>query len=158
AWRSAADAVADAVRHTGRVTHVRPPLVSHDHRDGLVRFDLTGDPDHAGDRVGPVLDAVDRVRAAHPEGTIGEDGDGSGEHWLNKILGDDFGKAELTAVPLALGILLVAFGALLAAVLPVGLALTAFVAANGLLALASQKLHLADTTGSVMLLMGLAVG
>jgi uncharacterized membrane protein YdfJ with MMPL/SSD domain len=157
-WRAAARDVARAVEATGRVRDVKPPLVSASHRDGLVTFDLTGDPDKAGDRVGPVLDAVARVRAGHPDVTIGEFGDGSGEHWLNRILGDDFAKAEFTAVPLALGILLVAFGALLAAVLPVGLALTAFAAANGLLALASHRLHVYDTTSSVMLLMGLAVG
>jgi uncharacterized membrane protein YdfJ with MMPL/SSD domain len=157
-WKAAAGAVARAVAATGRVRNVKPPLVSNGRRDALVTFDLTGDPDKAGDRVGPVLDAVEHVRAEHPEVTIGEYGDGSGEHWLDKILGDDFAKAELTAVPLALGILLVAFAALLAAVLPVGLALTAFAAANGLLALASQRLHLTDTTASVMLLMGLAVG
>ena len=50
----------------------------------------------------------------------------------------DFQRAEWTAVPLALGILLVAFGALLAAVLPVGLALTSFLAADGLLALSAS--------------------
>ena len=61
-------------------------------------------------------------------------------------------------MPLALGILLVAFGALLAAVLPVGLALTSFLAANGLLALVSHRLHLDTSTSSVMLLVGLAVG
>ena len=49
-------------------------------------------------------------------------------------------------------------GALVAALLPVALAVTAFVAANGLLALASYQLHIFDTTASVMLLMGLAVG
>ena len=56
------------------------------------------------------------------------------------------------------GILLVAFGAFLAAVLPVGLALTSFLAANGLLALVSHRLHLDSSTSSVMLLVGLAVG
>jgi hypothetical protein len=61
-------------------------------------------------------------------------------------------------VPLALGILLAAFGALLAAVLPVGLAMTAFFAANGLLALVSHRMHVDTSTSSVMLLIGLAVG
>jgi RND superfamily putative drug exporter len=157
-WRDAAKAVAAGVRATGRVDDLQPALASKDRRDGLVRFDLTGDPDTAPDRVQPVLDAVDRVKAAHPEVTVGQFGDASSGKWLNDILGNDFAQAEWTAVPLALGILLVAFGALLAALLPVGLALTAFVAANGLLAVASHELHVFDTTSSVMLLMGLAVG
>ncbi|HZE30427.1 MAG TPA: MMPL family transporter [Actinoallomurus sp.] len=157
-WRDAAKAVAAGVRATGRVDDLQPVLASKDRRDGLVRFDLTGDPDTAPDRVQPVLDAVDRVKAARPEVTIGQFGDASSGKWLNDILGNDFARAEWTAVPLALGILLVAFGALLAALLPVGLALTAFVAANGLLAVASHELHVFDTTSSVMLLLGLAVG
>ena len=157
-WRDAAKAVAAGVRATGRIDHLQPALASKDGRDGLVRFDLTGDAETAADRVQPVLDAVGRVRTAHPEVTIGQFGDASSGKWLNDVLGKDFAKAEWTAVPLALGILLIAFGALLAALLPVGLALTAFVAANGLLAIASHALHVFDTTSSVMLLMGLAVG
>jgi uncharacterized membrane protein YdfJ with MMPL/SSD domain len=62
-------------------------------------------------------------------------------------------------VPLALGILLIAFGALLAAVLPVLLAMTAFVAAMGVVALTSHSIvPQNDSTNSVMLLIGLAVG
>ncbi len=107
-----------------------------------------------------VLGAVDRVRDAHRgDGVeIRQYGEASAMKWLNGILGDDFAKAEWTAVPLALGILLVAFGALVAALLPVALALTAFLAANGILALLSGALHIDETTNSVMLLMGLAVG
>ncbi|GGO87092.1 MMPL family transporter [Wenjunlia tyrosinilytica] len=157
-WRAAAKAVTEGIRHTGRAVGIKAPVVSENGRDALIRFDLTGDPDKAGDRVAPILDAVKKAQADHPEASIGEFGDGSAQHWLDKILGDDFASAELTAVPVALGILLVAFGALMAAVLPVGLAITAFLAANGLLVLASHTMHVADTTASVMLLMGLAVG
>jgi RND superfamily putative drug exporter len=157
-WRAAAGAVAAGVRETGLVENLQPALASKDGRDGLVRFDMKGKAETAPDRVRPVLDAVGRARAAHPEVTIGQFGDASSGKWLNDILGKDFAQAEWTAVPLALGILLVAFGALLAALLPVGLALTAFIAANGLLAVASHALHVFDTTSSVMLLMGLAVG
>ncbi|MGI5232487.1 MMPL family transporter [Actinoallomurus sp. CA-142502] len=158
AWRDAAKDVSAAVRATGLVGTVAPAVTSADGRDGLVRFTMTGDPETAADRVQPVLDAVGRVRAAHPEVTIGQFGDASGGKWLNDVLSKDFARAEWTGVPLAIGILLVAFGALLAALLPVGLALTAFVAANGVLAVASHALHLFDTTSSVMLLVGLAVG
>jgi RND superfamily putative drug exporter len=157
-WRDAAGAVAAGVRATGGIDHLQPALAAKDGRDGLVRFEITGDAETAPDRVQPVLDAVARVKAAHPEVTIGQFGDASSGKWLNDILSKDFAQAEWTAVPLALGILLVAFGALLAALLPVGLALTAFIAANGLLAVASHVLHVYDSTSSVMLLMGLAVG
>jgi uncharacterized membrane protein YdfJ with MMPL/SSD domain len=158
-------AVSDLIRRlqaTSVVTEVDDPygqgLVSADGRSVLVRASMTGDPITSADRVQPILDAVAATRAAHPDVRIDEFGDGSANKWFNDTIGKDFQRAEWTAVPLALGILLVAFGAFLAAVLPVGLALTSFLAANGLLALVSQRLPLDSSTSSVMLLVGLAVG
>ena len=90
--------------------------------------------------------------------TIEQFGEASANKWFNDTICKDFKRAEWTAVPLALGILLVVFGALLAALLPVVLALTAFLAANGLLALVSHAMHVDSSASSVMLLMGLAVG
>jgi uncharacterized membrane protein YdfJ with MMPL/SSD domain len=55
-------------------------------------------------------------------------------------------------------ILLLAFGAFVAAVLPVVLALTAFFAATGLVFIASNAFPIDHSTFSVMLLIGLAVG
>jgi uncharacterized membrane protein YdfJ with MMPL/SSD domain len=156
-----ADLVA-RLQATGEVTAVVDPyrqgLVSADGHSVLLRVSLTGDPMTAGDRVQPVLDATASVRLAHPELRISEFGDGSANHWFDQTIGRDFQRAEWTAVPLALGILLVAFGAFLAAVLPVGLALTSFLAANGILALVSHRMHVDSSTSSVMLLVGLAVG
>jgi putative drug exporter of the RND superfamily len=136
----------------------RAGLISADKHSVLIEFDITGDPTTAADRVQPVLDAVAAVPAGHPGVAISEFGDASANRWFNKSLGNDFKHAEWTAVPLALGILLVAFGALLAAILPVLLALTAFVAAIGLLGLLSHLNPVDSSASSVMLLMGLAVG
>jgi uncharacterized membrane protein YdfJ with MMPL/SSD domain len=133
-------------------------LVSADGHSVLVRVSMSGDPMTAADRVPPILDTVAATRTAHPELRIDEFGDGSANKWFNDTIGKDFTRAEWTAVPLALGILLVAFGALLAAVLPVGLALTSFLAANGILGLVSHWMSLDTSTSSVMLLVGLAVG
>jgi RND superfamily putative drug exporter len=162
---STRSAVADLTRRleaTGVVTAVADPydqhLVSADGHSVLLRVSMTGDPMTAGDRVQPVLDAAAAARAAHPGVRIDEFGDGSANHWFDETIGKDFTRAEWTAVPLALGILLVAFGAFLAAVLPVGLALTSFLAANGILALISHRLAVDSSTSSVMLLVGLAVG
>jgi RND superfamily putative drug exporter len=157
-FRGAVPDVTRAIRDTGRAATVREPLVSRDDRDALVQFDMAGDPKTAADRVEPVQAAVARAGAAHPEVRVEQFGDASGNRWFNKTLGKDFSRAEMTAVPLALGILLVAFGALLAAVVPVGIALTAFLAANGLLAVVSHAMHMDGSASSVMLLMGLAVG
>ncbi len=158
-WRGTADQVTQKVRGTGLATDIQPPVASADGRDGLVQFSIAGDPDTAGDRIQPVLDAVGSVRAASPDLMVYEFGDASMEQWFSDQQGKDFARAEWTAVPAALVILLVAFGALMAAVLPVALALTAFLAANGLLALISHAVHVEEgITSSIMLLMGLAVG
>jgi uncharacterized membrane protein YdfJ with MMPL/SSD domain len=133
-------------------------MVSADGHAVLVRVTMSGDPMTAGDRAQPLLDAAAATAAAYPDARIDQFGDASANHWFDETIGRDFQRAEWTAVPLAIGILVVAFGALLAAVLPVGLALTSFLAANGLLAVVSHRLHLDSSASSVMLLVGLAVG
>ena len=157
-FQSAVRAVVSGVEATGRVQDMRAPAVSAGRHDVLIQFAVKGDPDTSADRVQPILDAVARARSAHPDVTIEQFGEASANKWFNDTIMKDFKRAEWTAVPLALGILLVVFGALVAALLPVVLALTAFLAANGLLALISHAMHVDGAASSVMLLMGLAVG
>ncbi|ATL27227.1 MMPL family transporter [Streptomyces formicae] len=159
-WRDAAADLSKALTATGEVRDVQAPLPSKDGKDALLRFEIKGPSDEAVDRVQPVLDAVARAKedGAADGVSVYQFGDASSQKHLSDLLADDLKKAEFTAVPLALGILLVAFGAVVAALLPVGLALTACVGAFGLLSLASHQLHLFETTYSVMFLMGLAVG
>ncbi|WP_460303882.1 MMPL family transporter [Actinocorallia aurea] len=140
-----------AVERTGAAVRVAEAARTSD--AVLVTFDWNGDIGDATDRYPAVRDAITAT------GLRAEVfGGATVDRWFEKAFDEDFARAEWTAVPLALGILLVAFGALVAAVLPVALSLTAFVAATGLGALASHWFHAADATGSVMLLMGLAVG
>ncbi|MDX6742269.1 MMPL family transporter [Actinocorallia sp. A-T 12471] len=146
-----ASAVVAAVEGTGQAVGVREAARSGD--KVLVAFDWKGDPDEAAGRYPAVRDAI-AATGAHTEVF----GSATVDLWFERAFDEDFKRAEWTAVPLALGILLIAFGALVAAVLPVALALTAFVAALGLTALLSHQFHAADATNSVMLLMGLAVG
>ncbi|GGV38888.1 membrane protein [Streptomyces longisporoflavus] len=159
-WRDAAGDLSKALTATGDIREMQAPLPSEDRKDALLRFEMKGASDGAADRVQPVLDAVQKAKdeGASKGISVYQFGDASSEKQLSDLLSDDLTKAEFTAVPLALGILLVAFGAVVAALLPVGLALTACVAAFGLLSLASHQLHLFETTYSVMFLMGLAVG
>jgi RND superfamily putative drug exporter len=160
--RAAVDDLRTRLDATGRTSSVADPyangMVSADGHSVLVQAAMLGDPMTAADRVQPLTDAAAAVRAAYPDLRIDQFGDGSAGQWFDDTFIKDFRRAEWTAVPLALGILLVAFGAFLAAVLPVGLALTSFLAANGLLAVFSHQLHLDSSTSSVMLLVGLAVG
>jgi RND superfamily putative drug exporter len=129
-------------------------LISANGRDALIRFQLRG----ADSTVNTVLAAVSRAQAASPGFTMTETGDASAQQALNNNISTNFSHAEWTAVPLAIGVLLVVFGALMAAVLPVLLALTAFVGSVGLADLLSHLIGLNSYANSVMLLMGLAVG
>ncbi|MGA4842401.1 MMPL family transporter [Streptomyces sp. G45] len=159
-WRDAAADLSKALTATGEIRALKEPLPSKDGREALLRFEVKGKSDKATDRIQPVLDAVDEARdkGAAQGVTVHQFGDASSQKHLKDLLADDLKKAEFTAVPLALGILLVAFGAVVAALLPVGLAVTACVAAFGLLGLASHAVHIFETTYSVMFLMGMAVG
>jgi RND superfamily putative drug exporter len=161
-FRSAVTAVVTAVERTGEVTDVTSPYesdtISKDGRSALVQFDVRGGSDTAGDRVEPVLNAVEQVQRDHESLRIEEIGGASMMKTFDDAFGDDFKKAEYSAVPVALGILLIAFGALVAALLPVALAITAIMATMGLMGLVSHLQPMSETANSVMLLVGLAVG
>ncbi|MEU0924096.1 MMPL family transporter [Streptomyces malaysiensis] len=162
AFREAVDAVIAGVRDTGKVTTPRSPYetktISADRRSALVQFEMRGDPEKASEHIQPVLDAVDKAQDRHQDLRIEEFGDASGQKAFDDAFGDDFAQAEFSALPVALGILLIVFGALVAALLPVLLAMTAFLATTGLVAVVSHWVHMSDTANSVMLLVGLAVG
>ena len=124
----------------------------------LVEFEIRGDPDLAVDKVGAVLDRVDEVQQAHPQLFIGEFGDASSVNAVETAFGDDLAKAGLLSLPITLVILVIAFGALVAAGIPLLLALTAVFATFGLIALPSQLLPMAPQAPALVLLIGLAVG
>ncbi|MGV9279219.1 MMPL family transporter [Streptomyces sp. NPDC003730] len=161
-FRAAVGAVVTAVERTGEVTGVTSPYdartISEDGRSALVRFDMRGEADTAGERIEPVLEAVEGVQKEHESLRIEEIGGASMMKTFDDAFGDDFKKAEYSAVPVALGILLVAFGALVAALVPVALAITAIIATMGLMGLVSHLQPMSETANSVMLLVGLAVG
>ncbi|MFC9846704.1 MMPL family transporter [Streptomyces sp. NPDC060223] len=161
-FRGAVAEVVSAVEGTGEVTDVASPYdtrtISKDGRSVLVQFDMRGDPETAGDRIEPVLNAVEGVQKDHSELRIEEIGGASMNKTFSDAFGKDFKRAELSAVPVAFGILLIAFGALVAALVPVALAISAIVATMGLMAVVSHVMPMSDTAGSVMLLVGLAVG
>jgi MMPL family len=134
--------------------------ISKDGHSALIGFRLGARPDAHGRPVSleAVLDAVDRAADAHPAFYIGEYGDASVDKAIADTNDRDFHRAELLSIPLSLAILLLAFGAIVAAGIPVLLALTAVAAAIGLLAFPSQIWPANDAANSVILLIGLAVG
>ena len=70
----------------------------------------------------------------------------------------DLSRAERLSIPVTLLVLLIAFGALVAAIVPVLLAATAVVAAFGLMGPISQVFPLDSSVKTVVLLIGMAVG
>jgi uncharacterized membrane protein YdfJ with MMPL/SSD domain len=89
---------------------------------------------------------------------LGEFGDASAEKEIGEAFDEDFQKAEFLSLPITLLILLVAFGALVAAGLPLLLGATAVMGTIGLLGPISQLHALEESSSSVVLLVGLAVG
>jgi RND superfamily putative drug exporter len=70
----------------------------------------------------------------------------------------DLSRAERLSIPVTLLVLLIAFGALVAALVPVVLGATAVIAAFGLLGPISQVFPLDSSVKTVVLLIGMAVG
>jgi RND superfamily putative drug exporter len=161
-------AVGDVIRRLQaqrNVTNTSSPFapgsagrVSADGRSALVEFDIRGKSDDAQDKVEPILAAVAAAQRARPEFTIEEFGDGSVSKGISDQFGKDLVKAGVISLPVTLGILLLTFGALVAAGIPLLLALTSVLAAIGLLALPSKGLPMDDSVNAVVLLIGLAVG
>ena len=141
---------------------VRPPDAPELSKAGgrivLLQARLRGDPDDADNRAAGVAAAVREVRAGHPGVTLQQAGAGSFDSTITAMVEDDLGRAEMISLPITLLILVIAFGALVAACVPLVLGITAVAAAMGALGVVSQIAPTGDTTASVVVLIGLAVG
>jgi len=157
AQRAAGEAV-QAMKPLTDVEKVADPVTSPDGKSVMVAVTVRGDPNTADSRVDPLLAATATVQQHHPDLRIEQVGDASIRKGINDNLAKDFGKATGMSLPITLLILLIAFGAIIAAGVPVILALCAVMAAIGLSALASHIVPASDTINEVILLMGMAVG
>ncbi|NUR76190.1 MAG: MMPL family transporter [Thermoleophilia bacterium] len=135
-----------------------PNLIAWDLRSALITFRVRGNPDQAAKRMEPILTTVAKVQKRHPKVYVAEFGKASSDHALEKSIGKDFKRAEISTVPLTIAILLIAFGAMVAAGLPVLLAFSGVLATLGLAGLASHIFPMAGDAKSVILLVGMAVG
>ena len=165
AFTAAVEDVVARISKLDVVENVRSPLdpanagqVSADGRSALVEFEIAGAKDEAAEKIDPVLAQVDAAQEAHPQLFIGEFGDASAAKGVETAFADDLGKAGILSLPVTLVILVIAFGALMAAGIPLLLALTAVFATFGLVAVASRIVPEAMQAGAVVLLIGLAVG
>jgi putative drug exporter of the RND superfamily len=145
----------------GSAAGIQSPLTTKGLVSGnstLVTFNVAGKPDNDDQAVVPALSAVARIQAHHPGLKVGEAGGASVDRAISNSTGNDFRKAEITSVPVSLVLLLVVFGALIAAGIPLLLAGTAVVSAISLLAIPGRWLPVDGTTSSIVLLVGMAVG
>jgi len=146
------DRVGPLVRSDDGRSAVLPVVLDVDGATGTAAEDV------ADTRIEAVQAATADVARAHRDLTVAGVGDASINHAINATVADDFQRAETLSLPVTLGILLLTFGALFAAGIPVLLALSAVATAIGFAALVSHLFPVSDTLSSVILLIGMAVG
>ncbi len=154
-------AVGDVVARLSKlevVQNVHTGQVSPDGHSALVEFEIRGAADEAAEKIDPVLAQVDAAQKAHPQLYVGEFGMASAVDALATTVEQDLGKAGMLSLPITLVILVIAFGALVAAGIPLLLALTAVFATFGVVAGTSHVFPMANEAGALVLLIGLAVG
>lgn len=138
---------------------VSPALRSADGRSVLVTFEVAGNSNQAQTNVDGPLAATAAAAADYPQLRIAEFGSASANKALIKAYDSDFNKAEHTSLPLTMVILLIAFGSVIAAGVPLLLGFTAVIAALGLIKPISHLYPVSQgTIEPVILLIGLAVG
>ncbi|GAA2147826.1 MMPL family transporter [Actinomadura napierensis] len=133
-------------------------LISADGRAGLVVFEMTGTDDEKDARFDASKKAVDSVRGKYPDVRIAQAGDRSIAKATDEVYGRDYQRSEMLSLPLTLLILVVVFGALIAAGIPVLLSLSAVVATVSLVQVIKQFMPINSTVASMVLLIGMAVG
>ena len=154
-------AVRDVVARLSKldvVQNARPGQVSADGHSALVEFEIRGAAAEAAEKIDPVLAQVDAAQKAHPQLYVGEFGMASAVDAIATTVEQDLGKAGLLSLPITLVVLVLAFGALVAAGIPLLLALTAVFATFGVVAGTSHVFPMANEAGALVLLIGLAVG
>ncbi|MEU8658099.1 MMPL family transporter [Actinoplanes philippinensis] len=156
--RAAAAAVAGRMSGLAEVAQVGVPITADDGSAVLLPVVMSGDPDTATDRLAPLRAATATVAGQFSALRIEQAGTASLTEGLAALSADDLSQAEVISLPVTLVILLVVFGALLAAGVPVLLGLSAVAASLGLSAVVSHLLPSTGTTSAMVLLMGMAVG
>src|SRR4051794_5746268 len=132
---------------------VSGPLRSRDGRSALIYFDL-----HRGAAMPKLEQLVRSVARERPDVSVGLTGDISVERARDAQSNADLSRSEKLSLQIALLVLFLVFGALVAASVPVLLALTAVAAALGLVGPLSQIFAMDDSAKTVLVLIGMAVG
>jgi RND superfamily putative drug exporter len=147
------DDVAHRMTALSQVKGVAGQVVAHDRSAVAMEVTLRKDAD-----VKPLLTATQAVQQKYPGLRVEEVGSQSMDQAVSDQVGKDLSAAATFSLPVTLVILLIAFGAIVAAGVPILLALSAVGTATGLTALSSHLIPSVDTVSSMILLMGMAVG
>jgi RND superfamily putative drug exporter len=132
-------------------------LISQDRHVTMIPVTLAGRFDEAGENVKPILDIVKQANGRDGF-EVYVAGNGAMGHDFQTGAEEDLARGEMFGGLLALIILALVFGALVAAVIPVILAIFAIIAALGLTALAGQGFEFSFFVTNMITMMGLAVG
>ena len=154
----AADELRDALAGSDQVQEIAAPVWSPDGTTLLTAISLRAPPGDEDASITDIDDAVSAVGSNHPELTFGQTGDVSLDESINERVADDLVSAEIISIPITFAIMLVAFGALIAAGIPVLLAITSVVATIGIYAPISYLVPSESTASSMVMLIGMAVG
>ena len=159
-----AEATRSAARRAARCAEVSSPAdgggqVSADGHSALVEFQIPGDDEQAEEKVDASLAATAAAQRRHPDLRVEQFGDASANKALEAVFNDDLKQGRRRPrCRSPWSILLLAFGALVAALVPLLLAFSAVLATIGLLALPSQLVPMDPNVSAVVVLVGLAVG
>ncbi|MFF9806650.1 MMPL family transporter [Streptomyces coeruleorubidus] len=158
AARAAADDLTDRMRRLPEVAGVADPLLSEDRRILMVEVALKGEERDAKDKVDALVAQTSAVQEDHPGLLLEETGSPSVSKGVDKQRGDDLALSEAITLPVTLVTLMVVFGSVTMAGVPLLLALSSIAAAVGLSMVVSHVSPDAGVGTNVILMIGLAVG
>ncbi|HET6165704.1 MAG TPA: MMPL family transporter [Marmoricola sp.] len=153
AARAAADDIAGRMRAASRVREVSVQQAPNGSAY-LVDIQLA----RGTDDVDALQKITDAAQDAHPDLRISQAGDVSIDNGINDRVGEDLSSAEGISLPITLVLMLLAFGALIAAGIPVLIAASSVAATIGVTAPLSHLVHAEPTVSSMIVLIGMAVG
>jgi putative drug exporter of the RND superfamily len=133
-------------------------LVSADRQTTIIPVMLVGSLEEAVEHGPDVFALLHTLQAGAPDFTILTVGDSSLTHEVNTLAEADIARGESIGASVALLILIVLFGALVAAFIPLVLAIISIGIAFGLAAIVSQFNELSFVVNSIIPMIGLAVG
>jgi uncharacterized membrane protein YdfJ with MMPL/SSD domain len=165
AFRAVVNDVVSAVKPFRTIKNIRSPYeagradqISSDGHTAMVQFDMKGTSKVAKKRIDALTATTDKLAKAHPGFYVGEAGSISSGKALTAEFNKQLEQAGIRSIPLTLIVLLLVFGAIVAAGVPLLLALSAVGATIALVALPSHLVPMDPNVSAVLLLVGLAVG